>query len=116
MFEIDESAKLEAAQSTQSLDPQPDAEPPDPAAFLRAHPEAQKLLEELREQYLQTRAPLYTDWLSSPRIPTIGQHLSAEFEGLSARVRKIREIESLAKQRAVDLTADQLRTVLRFMA
>ena len=49
-------------------------------------------------------------------VPNIGQRMGAELDALSRRDRQIREVKELATNRVVDLTTEQLRRILEFMA
>ncbi len=57
-----------------------------------------------------------------PATPTptppnsIGNRMSAELDILSRRDRHVREMKDLATHRVVDLTTEQLRSILEFMA
>ena len=57
---------------------------------------------------------------AAPAAPTspnnIGNRMSGELDGLSRRERQVREMKELATNRVVDLTTEQLRRILEFMA
>lgn len=52
----------------------------------------------------------------APAPNSIGSRMSFELDALSRRERQVREMKELATYRVVDLTTDQLRRILEFMA
>ena len=54
---------------------------------------------------------------ATPAAPnSIGSRMTMELDTLSRRERQVREMKELATYRVVDLTTDQLRRILEFMA
>ena len=94
----------------------PDFEPPDARSFLRRHPGAQQLLEDLRGQVASGIAIAPPERPATAEAPTIGNRFTAEFAVMSRRERQLREMQSLATQRVVDLDTEQLRRILEFMS
>ena len=94
----------------------PDFEPPDAHSFLLRHPGAQRLLEELRGQVVAGVTPAVPDGPRSSNAPTVGSRFTAELARVSRREHQVREMQELAMRRVVDLTSDQLRRILAFMA
>ncbi len=59
---------------------------------------------------MQTSTPA----VSQPN--SIGGRMAAELDQLSRRDQKVREMKDLATHRVIDLTTEQLRSILEFMA
>ena len=92
----------------------PELEPPDPRAFLRMHPGAQRVLEDLRRGPAGVVAAVAGELQAGEA--TIGSRFTEEMAVVSRRERQVREMQALATHRVVDLTTEQLRRILEFMA
>ena len=94
----------------------------DPTSFLRAYASAQLTVDDLREQPGFGVVVAASELQGKPPAPNpapaqnIGQKLASELDILSRRQRQIQEIQELATRLVLDLTVDELRRILEFMA
>ncbi len=114
MFKDDEFPTSNTVQTAPAHQVPPDPEPPDAAAFLRAHPGAQRIFLELSGQSPHEQWAPAAKSSSSPEPAPVGQRFASELAMLSERRQKAGEMNAAVHQRAVDLTTDHLRSLLHF--